>query len=69
MIKFHTARHTAASLMFDADVDVKVVREVLGHSTETITRDIYTHVRRKHHQDAAEKIIALLSEPKHAKVT
>lgn len=64
VIKFHAARHTAASLMFDADVDVKVVQEVLGHSTEAITREIYTHVRRKHHQDAAEKVVALLSVPK-----
>jgi integrase len=67
VIKFHAARHTAASLMFDAQVDVKIVQEVLGHSTETITRDIYTHVRRKHHQDAAERMVALLPEPKSAR--
>ena len=60
VIKFHSARHTAASLMFDADVDIKIVQEVLGHSTSVITRDIYTHVRRKKHQDAAEKTVALL---------
>jgi integrase len=60
VIKFHAARHTAASLMFDADVNVKIVQEVLGHSTSAITRDIYTHVRRKKHQDAAEKTVALL---------
>lgn len=67
VIKFHAARHTAASLMFDAEVDVKVVQEVLGHSTETITRDIYTHVRRKHHKEAAERVVALLLEPKSTK--
>ena len=64
VIKFHAARHTAASLMFDAEIDVKVVQEVLGHSTSVITRDIYTHVRRKRHQDAAERTVALLPERK-----
>jgi integrase len=45
---------------FDADVDIKIVQEVLGHSTSVITRDTYTHVRRKKHQDAAERTVALL---------
>jgi integrase len=60
VIKFHAMRHTAASLMFDADVDVKIVQEVLGHSTSVITRDTCTHVRRRKHQDAAERTVALL---------
>jgi len=62
VIKLHAARHTAASLMFDAGIDVKIVQEVLGHSTSTITRDIYTHVRRQKHRDAAEKTMALLPD-------
>ena len=40
----------------------KIVQETLGHSTEAITRDTYTHVRRKRHQDAAEKLVTLLPE-------
>jgi integrase len=60
VIKFHGARHTAASLMFDAEVDIKIVQEVLGHSTSVITRYTYTHVRRQRHQDAAEQVVALL---------
>jgi integrase len=63
VIKFHAARHTAASLMFDADLDVKIVQEVLGHSTSAITRDTYTHVRRQKHQEAAERTVALLPMP------
>ena len=69
MIKFHATRHTAASLMFDADVDVKIVQEVLGHSTSVITRDTYTHVRRRKHQDAAERTVALLPTPPAAQGT
>ncbi|HEV2373536.1 MAG TPA: tyrosine-type recombinase/integrase [Streptosporangiaceae bacterium] len=60
VIRFHAARHSAVSLMFDAGVDVKIVQEVLGHSTSAITRDTYTHVRRKRHQDAADQTVTLL---------
>ncbi len=60
MIKLHSARHTAASLMLEAGLDVKIVQDVLGHSTSVITRDTYQHVRMQVHQDAAEKVVALL---------
>jgi integrase len=63
VIKLHAARHTAASLMLEAGLDVKIVQEVLGHSTSAITRDTYQHVRRKVHKDAAEKVVALLPAP------
>ena len=39
---------------------MKIVQDVLGHSTSVITRDTYQHVRRQVHQDAAEKVVALL---------
>ncbi len=63
MIKLHAARHTAASLMLEAGLDIKIVQDVLGHSTSVITRDTYQHIRRKVHRDAAEKTVALLPEP------
>lgn len=61
VIKMHAARHTAATLALEAGVDIKVVSDQLGHSTTTITRDTYQHVRRAAHQDAAEKVVALLA--------
>lgn len=61
VIKMHAARHTAATLALEAGVDIKVVSDQLGHSTTTITRDTYQHVRRVQHQDAAEKVVALLA--------
>lgn len=39
VIKLHAARHTAASLMLEAGLDIKIVQDVLGHSTSVITRD------------------------------
>jgi integrase len=62
LIRLHDARHTAASLMFDAGIDIKIVQEVLGHSTSVITRDTYTHVRRQRHRDAAEHVVTLLPD-------
>ena len=43
-IRLHDTRHTAASLMLAAGVPVKVVSELMGHSSPTVTLSIYAHV-------------------------
>ncbi len=43
-IRLHDTRHTAASIMLANGVPVKVVSEILGHSSPTITLSIYAHV-------------------------
>jgi len=43
-IRLHDTRHTAASLMLGGGVPVKVVAEMLGHASPTITLSIYAHV-------------------------
>ena len=43
-VGLHTLRHSAASTMLAADVPLKVVSDVLGHSSVSITGDIYGHV-------------------------
>jgi integrase len=40
----HTLRHSAASVMLTRGVPLKVVSDVLGHSSIAITGDIYGHV-------------------------
>ena len=40
----HALRHTFASMLFAKGVDVKIVSELLGHSTVKITYDIYVHL-------------------------
>ncbi len=42
-IRLHDCRHTAASLMLASNVPVKVVSEMLGHASPTITLAIYAH--------------------------
>lgn len=40
----HEFRDTAASLLFAQDVPLKTVSEVLGHSSISMTTDVYTHL-------------------------
>ena len=43
-IRFHDLRHTCATLLFTRGVHPKIVSEVLGHSSVSITLDVYSHV-------------------------
>lgn len=43
-VRLHDLRHGAASLALAAGVDLKVVQEMLGHSSIVTTADIYTSV-------------------------
>jgi integrase len=63
-IRLHDLRHTWATLALQAGVDVKVVSERLGHSTATITRDVYQHVTPAMQSDAAERVAGLIFGPR-----
>lgn len=43
-IRLHDLRHTWATLALEAGVPVKLVSEVLGHSSPAFTLDVYSHV-------------------------
>lgn len=55
----HALRHSHASHALAAGVATKVVSDRLGHSSTTITENIYQHVSSKVAADAAELIAAL----------
>lgn len=42
----HQMRHTYASMLFDAGVDVKSAQKFLGHSDVEVTLSVYTHLSR-----------------------
>ena len=54
----HTLRHSAASVMLTRGVPLKVVSEILGHSSIAITGDIYGHVS----PDVARQAMSTLGE-------
>jgi len=42
--RFHDLRHTCATLLFTKGAHPKIVQEMLGHSSITITLNLYSHV-------------------------
>jgi len=61
-IRFHDLRHTSASLLFAQNVNPKIVQERLGHSSITMTMDIYSHAIPSMQADAAGKFDEMFSE-------
>ncbi len=46
----HMFRHTFATCLLEADVDIRYIQEILGHSSITVT-EIYTHVTMSKQRD------------------
>ncbi len=59
-IRLHDLRHTCASLLLEAKVQVKVVSEWLGHSSTAFTMDTYGHRLPSMEAAASEAMTALL---------
>ena len=53
-VGLHTLRHSAASVMLTHGVPLKVVSEILGHSSIAITGDVYGHVAPDVSRDALD---------------
>ena len=59
-IRFHDLRHTHATQLLSVGVHPKIAQERLGHSTVSITLDLYSHVMPGMQQDAASKVDAAI---------
>ena len=60
-IRFHDLRHTHATLGLAAHIHPKVMSERLGHSSITVTLDLYSHAVPALGADAADKIAAVVN--------
>jgi integrase len=60
-LHFHDLRHTCATLLLSEGVNVKVVSELLGHASITITLNTYSHVLPDMQDSAADAMEAALS--------
>jgi len=58
-LRIHDLRHTAATLLLRRGVHPKVVQELLGHSTISLTLDTYSHVAPALHVEIANHMQAL----------
>ncbi len=58
-VGLHELRHTAASLMLFAKVPMKVVQEILGHSSYNLTANTYSHMAPELQRDAARRLDSL----------
>jgi integrase len=63
-VRFHDLRHTHATQLLLAGVHPKVAQERLGHSTISVTLDLYSHVTATMQEDAATKIDAAFRDAK-----
>ena len=58
----HQLRHAYATLLHDADIDVKDAQIILGHSDVHVTQNIYTHIDLKRKTLAAARLNAYLNQ-------
>jgi integrase len=68
MIRLHDLRHGAASLGIAAGVPIAVVSKRLGHSSISVTADIYGHLLEGVGHQAAEAAAALVPRSRKAPV-
>jgi integrase len=62
-IRFHDLRHSCASLLLAQGVPARVVMDVLGHSTISVTMNTYSHVLASLRTEAAEAMTRVLGTP------
>lgn len=55
-IRMHDLRHTSATLLMERGIHPKIVADLLGHSSVTITLDTYSHVSADMHRAASESL-------------
>ena len=63
-LRFHDLRHTSATLLLAAGVDVKTIASRLGHSSAVVTLNTYAHMLRQMDEHAASKMDLLLTARK-----
>ena len=52
----HTIRHSTATALLEAGTSMRVVQELLGHSSYAITADVYSHVGANQQREAAQRL-------------
>ena len=69
-VRFHDLRHTYASLLIEQGENIKYIQSQLGHSSPTVTLNVYAHLMRDVNQEAACRLEnSILNPTGHKMVT
>ena len=60
-IRFHDLRHTGASLLISAGMDIETVKNRLGHAQASTTMNVYGHAYQKNDERAAQVLDNILT--------
>jgi integrase len=63
-LRFHDLRHTSATMSLSQGTHPKIVQERLGHSSISMTMDLYSHVSMQLGREEADKLEKLIEEKK-----
>ena len=55
-VRFHDCRHTFCAEALSQGMDVKMLSEIIGHTTVATTLDVYAHITDTMRRDAADSI-------------
>ena len=55
-IRFHDLRHTFASLLIEQGENIKYIQSQLGHSSPTVTLNVYAHLMKPCNKESARRL-------------
>ena len=67
IIRFHDLRHTYASLLIEQGENIKYIQSQLGHSSPTVTLNVYAHLINPTNQEAACRLENSIFKPTSSK--
>ena len=59
-VSFHSLRHSVATTLLEADVDLKTVADILGHASVIMAGDLYADVLERMKRKASNKLGSLI---------
>jgi integrase len=68
-VRFHDLRHTFASLLIEQGENIKYIQSQLGHSSPTVTLNVYAHLMKPANQSAARRLEDAIFGTGHKMVT
>jgi len=61
-LNFHSLRHTFATRSCEAGINIKVLSEILGHSSYHVTQEIYIHISSEFKRNSIESLMNYLKQ-------